>query len=63
VDFNYNYQATSTSADLSFAGTSGGFLGLDAVSVAAVPEPGTWFFGFAALGVVVMGSRRARQKR
>ena len=63
VDFNYNYQATGTTADLSFAATSGGFLGLDAVSVAAVPEPGTWFFGFAALGVVVMGSRRARQKR
>jgi len=59
VDFNYNYQADGTSTDLSFAGMSGGFLGLDAAAVAAVPEPGTLVFGFAALGVVVMRSRRA----
>lgn len=60
LDFNYNYQAAGPSTDLLFAGMSGGFLGLDAVAIAAVPETGTLVFGFAALGVVVMRFRRAR---
>jgi hypothetical protein len=58
--FDYNDQAAGTSKDLSFAGTSGGFLGLDAGSAVALPEPGTWVFGFAALGAVVMRTRRMR---
>jgi len=55
VDFNYTYQATGPSTDLAFAGLSGSFLGVDAVTVTSVPEPGTvaldslWALGLALL--------------
>lgn len=60
VDFNYTVHATGTSTDLSFAGLSGSFLGVDAVTVTSVPEPGTLALAsLGALGLALSRYRRA----
>jgi hypothetical protein len=59
VDFNYTYQATGPSTDLNFAGLSGSFLGVDAVTVTTVPEPGT----LALAGVLAVGLALLRYRR
>ena len=42
MDFDFLEQATSSTTQLGFRDVTGGALGIDAVAVGAVPEPGAW---------------------
>ncbi len=63
-----NFVAISTSSVISFVGVPGQFsnanvVGLDNVSVAAIPEPHEWAMMLAGLGLVGFAARRRRDPR
>ncbi len=63
---SYTFTATSTSTRLAFSGdgTAGCCFGpaLDAVSIAAVPEPATWAMMIGGFGMIGGGLRSARRR-
>jgi len=61
--YTYSFLAAGPSTTLSFASQDPGFYGaaLDNVSVAAVPEPGTWALMLAGFGLAGFAMRRQRK--
>lgn len=66
LPWNFSFTATGTTTKLSFASRSdAGAFGavLDSVSVAAVPEPGTWAMMLLGLGFIGGSMRLAKRKQ
>lgn len=64
---SYIFQATGTSADISFSSDSSGGCcfgpALDNVAISAVPEPAAWAMMIGGLGLIGGAARRRRSER
>ncbi len=64
--FGFNFTASNVSTDISIVGTDtagGAYIGLDLVSVTAVPEPSTVALGAAAAGFLLLARWRRECRR